>query len=145
MQSRSICPFHELSGETNYTVDTGFRPATNGWFIPNYGSVQTPGGMCFGMVSYAKWYYTYQSADTALYSKYIEGNSSEWRDDNTAIQLAARAHLATTGIWNSLTQEEEDWAMANAREVGLSWLSGMIVTGEPQLIGLKARLTTAPG
>jgi hypothetical protein len=62
-----------------------------------------------------------------------------WRDDATAIQLAARAHLATTGIWNSLTQEEEDWATANAREVGLSWLSGMIVTGEPQLIGLKAR------
>ena len=31
------------------------------------------------------------------------------------------------------------WAKANAREEGLSWLSGMIVTGEPQLIGLKAR------
>jgi len=53
--------------------------------------------------------------------------------------LAARAHLATSGIWNSLTQEEEDWAKANAREEGLSWLSEMIVTGEPQLIGLKDR------
>jgi uncharacterized protein YfaP (DUF2135 family) len=129
----------QLSGETNYTVDTGFRPANNGWFIPNYGSVLTPGGMCLGMVSYAKWYYAYESSDTALHSKYIEGTPSEWRDDNTAIQLAARAHLATSGIWNSLTQEEENWALANAREVGLSWLSGMIVTGEPQLIGLKAR------
>ncbi|MCL4429607.1 MAG: hypothetical protein M1167_02525, partial [Chloroflexi bacterium] len=126
----------ELDG-TSYTVDTGFRPQTNGWFIPNYGSVQTPGGMCLGMVSYAKWFYTYHTTDTALYNKYIEGTASEWRDDNTAIQLAARAHLATSGIWTSMTQEEQDWAVANAREVGLSWLSGMIVTGEPQLIGLK--------
>ena len=125
-------------GGTSYTVDTGFRPVTNGWFIPNYGSVQTPGGMCLGMVSYAKWYYTYHTTDTGLHVKYIEGDASEWRDDNTAIQLAARAHLATSGIWGSLTQEEQDWAEANAREVGLSWLSGMIVTAEPQLIGLKA-------
>lgn len=128
----------ELSG-VNYSVDTGFRPKLNGWFIPNYGSVQTPGGMCLGMVSYAKWFYTYHFADTGLNDKYIEGDANQWRDDNTAIQLAARAHLATSGIWNSLTQEEQNWAEANAREVGLSWISGMIVTGEPQLIGLKAR------
>lgn len=129
----------QLNGETSYSFDTGFRPAFDGWFIPNYGSVQTPGGMCLGMVSYAKWYYTYHYPDTDLHAKYIEGDSAEWRDDNTAIQLAARAHLATSGIWSSLTQQERNWATANAREVGLSWLSGMIVTGEPQLIGLKAR------
>lgn len=130
----------KLVGVTNYSVDTNFRSATNGWFIPNYGSVQTQGGMCLGMVNYAKWYYKYHTNDTALYSKYIEGNTTEWRDDNTAIQLAARAQLASTGIWGSLTTEERNWAEANAREVGLSWLSGMLVTGEPQLIGLKARL-----
>jgi uncharacterized protein YfaP (DUF2135 family) len=118
-------------------VDTGFRPARDGWFIPNYGSYLTPGGYCLGMVSYAKWYYAYQG--TGLHGMYIEGAPTEWRDDKTAIQLAARAHLATSGIWTSLTQEEKDWATANAREVALSWISGMIVTGEPQLIGLMAR------
>jgi len=128
-------------GGTSYTIDTGFRPADNGWFIPNYGSVltRTTGGFCLGMVSYAKWYFTYHGVDTGLHSKYIEGAPAEWRDDATAIQLAARAHVATTGIWSSLTQEEQNWATANSREVGLSWLSGLIVTGEPQLIGLKAR------
>jgi uncharacterized protein YfaP (DUF2135 family) len=131
----------QISGETSYSVDTGFRPSANGWFIPNYGSVQTPGGMCLGMVSYSKWYYSYHKTDTGLYSKYLEGDPTQWRDDSTAIQLAARAHLATSGIWNSLTTEEYNWAISNAREVGLSWLSGMIVTGEPQLIGLKARTT----
>jgi uncharacterized protein YfaP (DUF2135 family) len=128
-------------GGTSYTIDTGFRPVDNGWFIPNYGSVltRTTGGFCLGMVSYAKWYFTYHGEDTGLHSKYIEGAPAEWRDDSTAIQLAARAHLATTGIWSSLTQEEQNWGTANAREVGLSWLSGLIITGEPQLIGLKAR------
>jgi hypothetical protein len=74
----------------NANVDTGFRPARDGWFIPNYGSYITPGGMCLGMVSYAKWYYS--NIGTGMYNTYIEGSPSEWRDDNTAIQLAARAH-----------------------------------------------------
>jgi len=38
----------------NYTVDTGFRPATDGWYLPNYGSYLESGGLCMGMVSYAK-------------------------------------------------------------------------------------------
>jgi len=136
------------------TVDTGFRPARDGWFIPNHGSylwntttnASTTNGFCLGMVSYAKWYYS--DIATGLHSKYLQGNLTEWRDDATAIQLAARAHLATSGIWAALTQEETDWATANAREVALSWISGMIVTGEPQLIGLKTVLnngTWLPG
>lgn len=120
------------------SVDTGFRPARDGWFIPNVGSYlsNTTGGCCLGMVSYAKWYYS--NIATGLHSKYLQGNVSEWRDDATALQLAARAHLATSGIWDSMNTEEYNWALANAREVALSWEAGMIVTGEPQIIGLKA-------
>ena len=122
-------------------VDTGFRPARDGWFIPNVGSYldNTQGGCCLGMVSYAKWYYS--NIATGLHSKYLQGNLTEWRDDKTALQLAARAHLATSGIWASMTNEEQGWAYANAREVALSWIAGMIVTGEPQIIGLKAQFT----
>jgi uncharacterized protein YfaP (DUF2135 family) len=132
--------FSELLG-VNYSVDTGFRPSSDGWFIPNYGSYLTPGGMCLGMVSYAKWYFSYMKGGNGigLYDKYIEGTPTEWRDDNTAIQLAARAHLGTSGIWSALTTQEYNWATSNAREVAISWLHGMIVTDEPQLIGLKAR------
>jgi uncharacterized protein YfaP (DUF2135 family) len=94
------------------------------------------------MTSFAKWYYSNEkpSMSIGLYNKYIEGDPSEWRDDATAIQLATRAHLQTLGIWNSLTKEERDWTLANASEVGLSWIDAMIVTGEPQLVGLKTRL-----
>ena len=42
---------------SSLSVDTGFRPATDGWYIPNYGSYLENGGVCLGMTSYAKWYY----------------------------------------------------------------------------------------
>ncbi len=134
--------FSELLG-MNYQVDTGFRPSTDGWFIPNYGSYNQSGGFCLGMVSYAKWYFSYikggVEGGTGLHSKYIEGVPTEWRDDATAIQLASRAHSGTSGIWSSLNTQERNWAEANAREVAISWIHGMIVTDEPQLVGLKAR------
>ncbi|NLE03647.1 MAG: hypothetical protein GX638_02445, partial [Crenarchaeota archaeon] len=126
---------------TDYSVDTGFRPATEGWFIPNYGSYLESGGNCLGMTSYAKWYYSYgkEQAGVGLYQNYRQGNLTEWRDDATAIQLATRCQSGNSGIWGSLTTEERDWAKSNAREVALSWIHGMLVTGEPQLVGLKTR------
>jgi uncharacterized protein YfaP (DUF2135 family) len=123
---------------TDYSVDTGFRPTIDGWFIPNYGSYLESGGNCLGMVSYAKWYYSYAKGTAVdLYENYREGNPNEWRDDSTAIQLATRCQAGNTGIWGSLTTEERNWATANAREVAVSWIHGMVVTGEPQLVGLK--------
>jgi uncharacterized protein YfaP (DUF2135 family) len=145
----AIRTFLNFTGETlglNAAVDTNFRPARDGWFIPNMGSylgyenVSTNGGYCLGMVSFAKWYYS--NIATGFHAKYHEGSPTEWRDDATAIQLAARAHIATAGIWNSLNAEELNaantyWQTADARQVALSIISGMIVTGEPQLIGLR--------
>ena len=130
---------YELLG-MNYSVDTGFRPATDGWFIDNYGSYLASGGICLGMTSYAKWYYAHKEAtDGGLYSKYLEGDLDEWRDDKTAIQLATRTHMGSSGIWNSLTQEEKDWATTKSTDVAYSIIHGMIVSGQPQLIGLKTR------
>ncbi len=129
----------QLTG-TDYSVDTGFRPATDGWFIPNYGSYLQSGGNCLGMTSYAKWYYSYaKDTSGSLYENYRQGDRAEWRDDATAIQLATRCQTGNTGIWGALTTEERNWATANAREVAISWIHGMIVTNEPQLVGLKTR------
>ena len=149
----AIRTFLNFTGSTfglDATVDTGFRPARDGWFIPNYGSYldysnfnhpnSTIGGYCLGMVSFAKWYYSY--VGTGLYSKYHEGDPNVWQDDATAIQLAARAHVATTGIWNDMNNEEQQWSVAywntaDSRQVALSFIAGMIVTGQPQLMGLR--------
>ena len=122
---------------SSVTVDTGFRPANDGWFIPNYGSYLENGGVCLGMTSYAKWYFAQEKAldGNGLHSKYIEGNANEWRDDATAIQLATRAQAGLSGIWSSLTQEEKQ--NLSSKEVGLSIMHGLLVSGEPQLVGLK--------
>jgi len=126
------------SAGTSLSVDTGFRPAEDGWYIPNYGSYLKNGGICLGMVSYAKWYYTYQKgAGTGLYQKYRQGQMNEWRDDATAIELATRVQMGVQGIWDSMTAEER--ANTTTKQTGMSIIHGMLISGEPQLIGLKTK------
>ncbi|HUT26909.1 MAG TPA: hypothetical protein VMW85_02535 [Methanomassiliicoccales archaeon] len=122
---------------SSFAVDTGFRPNNDGWFIPNYGSYLENGGLCLGMVSYAKWYYTYHNTGDGLYDQYRQGDQGEWRDDSTAIELATRVQMGVQGIWGSLTAEER--TNTSAKETGLSIIHGMLVSGEPQLVGLKTR------
>lgn len=128
-------------------VDTGFRPAIDGWFIPNEGSYLQPEGNCMGMSCYAKWYYTHKKPVTGvdLFEKYREGNKSEWRDDATAIQLATRAQLGAAKAFG--------WGLTWGAPVGSRWsslyvagtlLHGMLVTGEPQLIKLRTFLGGFP-
>ncbi|HQM67575.1 MAG TPA: hypothetical protein PLY24_07320, partial [Methanomassiliicoccales archaeon] len=120
----------------SFAVDTGFRPKTDGWFIPNYGSYLESGGLCLGMTSYAKWYYTYQRGDgPGLYNSYRQGDRDEWRDDATAIELATRVQLGVQGIWGAMTAEER--RNCSSVQTGMSIIHGMLVSGEPQLVGLK--------
>jgi len=124
----------------NVEVDVGFRPNTDGWFIDNWGSYLSSGGVCLGMTSYAQWYYAHKKTSNGnLYSKYLEGDKGEWRDDETAIELATRCQLGSSGIWSSLTQDEVDWAIVNSKDVAYSIIHGMIVSEQPQLIGLKTK------
>jgi uncharacterized protein YfaP (DUF2135 family) len=128
---------YELLG-INYAVDTGFRPATDGWYITNYGSYLESGGICMGMVSFAKYYYSNKKASdgVGLYEKYREGDLNEWRDDDTAIQLATRAHTAESDVWDQTWRHEIATQVPTSTDVAISWLHGMIVTGAPQLIGI---------
>ena len=121
-------------------IDTGFRPKTDGWFITNYGSQLSPGGMCLGMVTYAKWFFAYKKATGEnLFPKYIEGKEDEWRDDDTAIELATRCQLGAYGIWSSLNDDELDYVNTTSKNIAYSIIHGMTVSGEPQLIGLRTR------
>jgi len=143
-------------------VDTGFTPKQNGWFIPNTGSYIEPYGNCMGMVAYAKWFYRYKTVSNwhdvggvggwnlvgpRLNDKYREGDVNQWRDDETAIQLATRAQIATHEIQRRINKNREFY-QANASNpnlsestyVALTWLHGMAVTHEPQLVSLSTRL-----
>ncbi len=127
----------------DYSVDTGFRPATDGWYITNYGSYLESGGICMGMVSYAKFYHTYIKpfVGTGLHGKYREGDPNEWRDDATAIQLATRAHTAESDIWDQTWKHEIQEQLPSSENVALSWIHGMVVTGQPQLIGIYEQVS----
>ncbi len=133
----------EFLGE-NFSVDTGFRPVTDGWFITNYGSYLESGGLCMGMVSFAKYYYTYKKSSTGvgLYEKYREGDLNKWRDDDTAIQLATRAHIAESDIWDQTWRHEIVNQTPTSTDVACSWLHGIIVTGSPQLIGIYQQVAS---
>lgn len=135
----ALSVFEDLN--SSLSVDTGFRPKNDGWFIPNYGSYLESGGACLGMTSYAKWFFTHhkEGNGAGLYQSYREGNINEWRDDATAIQLATRAQMGTAGIYSSLTQAEQ--TNLSSKQVGVSIIHGMLVSREPQLIGLMTRYT----
>jgi len=125
-----------------YSVDTGFRPKEDGFFIANYGSYLESGGMCMGMVSFARYYYMNKLAydGTGLYEKYREGDRNEWRDDATAIQLATRADIAEEGVWSQIVKKELKALTASSKDVAISWIHGMVVTGSPQLIGIHQQV-----
>lgn len=131
---------YDLFGQ-DYSVDTEFRPANDGWRIENLGSYLRSGGNCLGMTSFAKWHYMHKKPSTSekLYDKYMQGDADEWRDDETAIELATRCQMGTNGIWSSLNQDEKDWATTRSHDVAYSILHGMIVSDEPQMIGLMLR------
>ncbi|GAH01247.1 unnamed protein product, partial [marine sediment metagenome] len=125
-----------------YSVDTGFRPKEDGFFISNYGSYLESGGMCMGMVSFARYYYMNKLVydGTSLYEKYREGDRDEWRDDATAIQLATRAHTAEDSVWSQIVKKELKAYLPSSKDVAISWIHGMVVTGSPQLIGINQQV-----
>jgi hypothetical protein len=121
-----------------YSIDTGFRPKEDGFFIRNYGSYIRSGGICMGMISYARHYFMWIKArdGTELYEKYREGDRDEWRDDETAIEIGTRAQIAESSVWDQIRKEEFGEHWATSREVALTWIHGMVVTEAPQLIGV---------
>ncbi len=130
----------ELLGGT-VDVDTEFRPASDGWYITNYGSYLEKGGLCWGMVSFARWYYN--SIGTGMYSKY-QNDTTEWRDDETAIELATRAHIAEDSRLDQAFDEvlstddvlNNQWTNPSSTLIGLSLVHALYTTKSPQLLGI---------
>lgn len=122
-----------------FTVDTGFRPSTNGWYIPNYGSYyqKSRNGNCWGMVAFAAHYFA-AGHTPPLRSQYQNpAGTSTWLDDNVAIELASRAHNGVSALWNDAKSLEVDPLGTRALEVAHSLLGGLYVTGKPQLLYIK--------
>jgi uncharacterized protein YfaP (DUF2135 family) len=119
-------------------IDTRFRAATNGWYIPNYGSYYkaSRGGNCFGMVGWAKYYHKV-NASPSLYTNYRDAApTATWVDDATAIELASRIHNGMSDIWNQYLDNELDIQTASSLAVARSLVGALYVTGNPALLGI---------
>lgn len=128
------------------SLDTGFRAATDGFYIPNYGSYykKSKGGNCLGMVSFAKYYF--RKIGSGLRSQYHDdSNTTTWVDDSTAIELASRAHEAESSIWNKYYNGEVLSQTVSSRAVALSYLGGMYVSNQPVLLDIVQTTVDAAG
>lgn len=118
-------------------VDTGFRPDADGFFHPNFGSYDSPGGSCLGMANYSGWYYSVKKkADgQGLYSKYRQGDANNWLDDTNVRELISRAYLGSSQIWGNLWWLL-DYALGDNMTAGLL-VTNMMVTKSPQTLIFK--------
>jgi hypothetical protein len=123
----------------NNSIDTGFRPTTNGWFIPNYGSYygSSTSGNCMGMVAFAKYYYQ-KGFSPPLVDNYRDAApTTDWVDDSIAIELASRIHNGMDQIWNSIRNEFFSQEQASAaNDTARSLIGALYVTRRPALIGI---------
>jgi uncharacterized protein YfaP (DUF2135 family) len=129
------------------TVDTSFRPSSNGWRIPNYGSYykHSRGGSCFGFVGAAQWYYRKRFAPK-LYTQYRDPDATDtWVDDGIAIEFTSRVHNGMADIWDQFVTGEVNIQQPSSRAVALSWVGAMYVTGAPALLYIQQALAQADG
>ena len=128
-----------MSTSADFNIDTGFSPAKDGWFIPNYGSILEPEGNCIGMSSYAKWFFTWKgvlSDSDGLYDKYRQGDKDNWEDDVCAMQLASRAQTGELAIWKQSDAEMTAAGGWSSKQVAQSVVQAIHDTGQPQIIYL---------
>lgn len=128
------------------TIDTGFRPGTDGFYIPNEGSIATVDGNCWGMTTFARFYYRYMGQESDAYGLYNQfrdaDNTARWQDDSTAIELATRAQMAEAALIEEHAYEELDFQnpeTVSQQEVAYSWLGAMQTTGMPVIAGVYRR------
>jgi hypothetical protein len=118
------------------SIDTGFRPSVNGFYIPNYGSYyrDSRNGNCFGMVGLAKYYFQ-QAYTPGLASKYRDAASTvTWVDDTVAIELASRIHNAMSDIWADYNSQEFPVQATSASGVARSLIGALYITRRPALV-----------
>ncbi len=78
------------------TAISGFDPATDSFFIHNFGSYDSPGGSCFGMAAFSAWYQNAKKvpATTGLSALWKEGNLNQEEDDQVAREVVGRVYQA---------------------------------------------------
>ncbi|MEW6653400.1 MAG: hypothetical protein AB1394_08020 [Bacteroidota bacterium] len=114
------------------SIDTGFRSDQDGFYHPNFGSYDSPGGSCLGMANFSGWYYTFAKPNnnSGLYFRYKQDDQFRWEDDTNARELISRAFMSSSQIWANLWMLT-DYLLGDSK-TGLLLLTTMIITKSPQ-------------
>lgn len=123
-------------------VDSGFRPGTDDWQFPNYGSAVTPGGFCFGATASEYWYYTERRAGSGaapLFGLYDNDGAGRtpglWQDDADGIKLASMVQRDYVTNNRAGAVRVMDAAIkANQATTFAAFRSWIALTGAPQLV-----------
>jgi hypothetical protein len=81
-----------LSGSSTDLFDTGFRPGTDDWEFPNYGSALEPRGHCVGQSLSMMWYYLnrrIKQQQPSLNGRYSRTTWPPFEYDNPGFRLAS--------------------------------------------------------
>lgn len=136
-----------LSGATLFaaqfqTIDSGFRPQTDGFEIRNFDTGQTNiahGGACYGLTSFAVWYFAHKSllGTAGLYQQYA-GKPDAYaphspQEDAIAREVAGKAFVLTLGDNQSAVKAIPPPDVVSAE----AFIINMALTHAPQLVLLK--------
>ncbi len=118
---------------------TGFMPDTDGFFHPNFGSYDSPGGSGIGMAGFAQWYYVFMKDEdgNGLFDKHREGDPARWEDDTTIRELISRAYVSSSRIWSQLWTQST--YKLDKEKTGKLFISAMKVTKAPQTMLLTGQ------
>jgi hypothetical protein len=117
-------------GFLDVSADTGYSPAVDGFFHPNFGAYDSPGGSCLGMANFSVWYFNAAKSDngnTGLYTMYKEGDAARWEDDLTARELISRSFMASSQAWAKAWMQKN--YELNAQLTGYLMIVGLKLSG----------------
>jgi hypothetical protein len=126
-------------------VDSGFRPGTDDWQFPNYGSYIAARGHCEGQSLSAIWYYNVQrraGGASPLYGLYDNNGAAEktpafWYDDSqgyrfaSAVQASAKADRFSYDFFRNL-----GFATADKQLVVDAFRLAIGLSGQPQVVAI---------
>jgi hypothetical protein len=124
----------DMLGVAQPSVNTGFRPAEDGFFVRNFGAFDAPGGSCLGMANYAGWYYSRKKKTDgdSLFDSYREGVVEREEDDENVRELISRAYMFSSQFWAKRAMHEQ--AVEGERFTGIYLVHTMLFTGDPQTL-----------
>ncbi len=130
------------------TLTSGFTPGVDDWEFPNYGSYVSSGGHCAGQAMTAMWYFFEKrlKGEPALYGRFDDFTDPAkpdalWGDNPRGYRFASTIQEDIDfGNWMVKSLPAQSWVPSLTY---YSFIYAMLITGEPQFVGIRNSTTWA--